>query len=167
MAKTKIQEPIALEFAGFWSRMAAYLIDGVIILVTMTIFTPTWGLDIPSFNEISADPMAAFLTLRQLFPLLVVISGLYLVSFWIWRGQTPGKIALNIKVLRRDGDCLTMGSAILRFIGYVIAPFTLFMVFIWILFDRQNQGIHDKFADSYVVKVPDITMAEPEPGVSA
>jgi uncharacterized RDD family membrane protein YckC len=167
MAKTKIQEPIALEFAGFWSRVAAYLIDAVIILVTMTILTPTWGLDIPPFEEITADPVAAFLTLRQFFPLLAVISGLYLVSFWVVRGQTLGKIALNIKLVGRDGECLTIGAAILRFIGYVIAPFTFFFVFIWIFFDRQNQGIHDKFADSYVVKVPDMGMAEPEAGASA
>ncbi len=167
MAKTKIQEPIALEFAGFWSRLASFLIDAVIILVTMAILTPTWGLDFPSFDEITADPIDAFLTIRQVFPLLAVVSGLYLVSFWVWRGQTPGKIALNIKVLSRDGQSLTVGAAILRFIGYVIAPFTVFFVFIWILFDRQNQGIHDKFADSYVVKVPDMGMAEPEAGASA
>ena len=76
-------------------------------------------------------------------------------------------MALNIKVIRSDGDNLTFSSALLRFLGYIIAPFTFFIIFIWIVFDRQKQGIHDKFANSYVVKLPDVKVTMPEPTASA
>ena len=170
MAEAKTQEPIALEFAGFWRRLAAFLIDGIILGVVASMFIPFWGLGffgIQGVEDIWHNwGWAAFnWSVGSLFQ--TVISALYFIGFWVWRGQTLGKMALNIKVVRRDGECLTVGAALMRYVGYIIAPFTLFIVFIWIIFDRQKQGLHDKFADSYVVKVPDMTMAEPEPRASA
>ena len=164
------QGPIVLEFADFWKRFGALIIDIVILSVAASMFIPFWGLGFfgfEGFKHVIGDwGWAAFnFSLGSLFQ--TAITAAYFVGFWVWRGQTPGKMALNIKVIRRDGGNLTFSSALLRFLGYIIAPFTFFIVFIWIVFDRQKQGIHDKFADSYVVKLPEAKVTMPEPTASA
>jgi uncharacterized BrkB/YihY/UPF0761 family membrane protein len=75
----------------------------------------------------------------------------YFVIFWATSGQTPGKMALGIKVISVDGTSVGWGKAILRYIGYIISVIVLFLGFIWIAFDSKRQGWHDKIAKTLVV----------------
>jgi uncharacterized RDD family membrane protein YckC len=144
----------ALEFAGFWIRLAAFIIDGIIagILVgaIMAIMFPfTW---IPLFGG-DAHWIPFYRGTVQ----NIISNGVnfaYVVAFWTWRGQTPGKMLLNIKVIRTDGSNISLGYAILRYLGYLISGFVLGLGFLWIAFDARKQGWHDKIADTYVVKLP-------------
>jgi uncharacterized RDD family membrane protein YckC len=45
-----------------------------------------------------------------------------------------------------------MGKAVLRLIGYFISGIVIWVGFLWILFDANKQGRHDKIAGTYVVK---------------
>jgi len=126
----------ALEYAGFWIRLGAGIIDllilGFIVGIVACVF--------PS-------------------PIICIAVGLpvsvaHFVGFWAWRGQTPGKMAMGIKVIRTDSSPLTWQSALLRYWGYIVSAMILFIGFIWIAFDSRKQGIHDKIADTYVVKLP-------------
>jgi uncharacterized RDD family membrane protein YckC len=67
---------------------------------------------------------------------------------------------LNIKVLRGDGTRVTAGYSLLRFLGYVVCGLTLGIGFLWIAFDSRKQGIHDKIADTVVVKLPEPTATQ-------
>ncbi len=144
----------ALEFAGFWRRLAAIIIDAIIAgivvsAITATVFPFTWmpffGGDthwIPFYRGAAQNIISNGFNL------------IYTVGFWAWRGQTPGKMLLNIKVIRTDGSNISMGYAILRYLGYFISGFVLGLGFLWIAFDSRKQGWHDKIADTYVVKLP-------------
>ena len=93
----------------------------------------------------------------------VVSTGItvaYSVIFWAWRGQTPGMMLLNIKVLRGDGTKVSGGYAVLRYLGYIVCFLTLGIGFLWIAFDSRKQGIHDKIADTVVVKLPEPTATQ-------
>jgi len=66
-------------------------------------------------------------------------------------GQTPGKMLMGIRVIKTDGAQLEGGDAVLRYLGYVIGAAVVFLGFIWAFFDKNNQGWHDKIANTYVV----------------
>ena len=61
---------------------------------------------------------------------------------------------MGIKVISTDGSPVVRRSALLRYFGYVVSAGILFVGFVWIAFDSHKQGIHDKIADTYVVKLP-------------
>jgi uncharacterized RDD family membrane protein YckC len=127
---------LALEYAGFWIRLGAGVIDLLIL------------------GSVSG-------VIAYFFPALIVwvtsgvaISIVYWLGFWVWRGQTPGKMAVGVKVIRTDSSPVKWQCAICRCLGYVVSAITLFIGFIWVAFDGRKQGIHDKIADTYVVKLP-------------
>ncbi len=92
-------------------------------------------------------------------PIIWVICGItisiaYLLGFWIWRGQTPGKMAVGVKIIRTDSSPVKWQCALCRFLGYIVSVTTLFIGFVWVAFDSRKQGLHDRIADTYVVKLP-------------
>ena len=80
---------------------------------------------------------------------LVVVA--YFIGLWAWRGQTLGQMAAHIKVVRQDGKPMDLGTAVLRFIGYVVCILTLGIGFLMIAFDEQKRGLHDRLAGTYVI----------------
>ena len=50
-----------------------------------------------------------------------------------------------------DGKPLSVGKAILRYIGYILSAIPLSLGFLWIAFDKKRQGLHDKIASSYAI----------------
>jgi uncharacterized RDD family membrane protein YckC len=144
----------ALEFAGFWRRLAAAIIDGIVAGILVSAFTAiffpyTW---MPFFGG-DAHWIPFYRGTVQ----NIISNGtslVYSVAFWAWRGQTPGKMLLNIKIIRTDGSSLSIGYAVLRYLGYLISGFVFLLGFIWIAFDARKQGWHDKIADTFVVKLP-------------
>lgn len=126
----------ALEYAGFWIRLGAGVIDLLVLILIGGIIL-----------FVSGSP--AFLFIGEL-----IFSFSYFVGFWIWRGQTPGKMAVGIKIIRTDSSPITWRYALLRCAGYIVSVMTVFIGFIWIAFDSHKQGLHDRIADTYVVKLP-------------
>ncbi len=154
-------EPIALEYAGFWRRFGAFIIDLVIISIPSWIMEPFWGFGFYGFENGSGFPWEPGFT--NLPPLVfadfvpTIIGIAYFVVLWSWRGQTLGKMVAQIKVIRTDGTKAGIGTAIIRYLGYIVCILTLFIGFLWISLDRRKQGFHDMMADTCVVKVPRVT----------
>ncbi len=67
-------------------------------------------------------------------------------------GQTPGKTMQHIRVIKEDGSALTSTDVVLRSVGYQINNILFGLGWIWATFDRNQQGLHDKLAKTYVVK---------------
>jgi uncharacterized RDD family membrane protein YckC len=132
----KKPKEFALEYAGFWVRLGAGVID--LLTLGFTVVIIAYFFPAPVIWVTSG----------------LVISVAYWLGFWIWRGQTLGKMALGIKVIRTDSSPVKWQCALCRFLGYIVSVVTLFIGFIWIAFDGHKQGIHDKIADTYVVKLP-------------
>ena len=154
----------ALEYAGFWRRFAAFFIDAIILGLIIRILFPYQGFNFWNVRH------AWFLIPLIAFSYLVsaAITVAYVLVFWSWRGQTPGKMVMNIKVLRGDGSHVTPGYALLRYMGYIVCGLMLGTGFLWIAFDSRKQGIHDKIADTVVSSCPSRrtqhAIASPRPG---
>lgn len=120
--------------AGFIERLAAYLIDAVIL------FIPTYIL------------------------MMVLPAGLYIVAaialgvgyatyFWTSTGSTPGKVVMGLRVVKADGGgLLDVGGAITRYVGYIISSAVVALGFLWIIWDPKHEGWHDKIAGTKVIK---------------
>ena len=79
-------------------------------------------------------------------------SGLYFTFLTgFFRGRTPGKWLLNIRIVRLDGKPLGYWVSFERFGGYAASLFTGFEGFLRILWDPNRQGLEDKLAETVVV----------------
>ncbi|MBZ5526210.1 MAG: RDD family protein [Acidobacteriia bacterium] len=155
---------LALEYAGFWRRFAAFFIDVIILSMIIRILFPFQGFNF--WNIQTAWYFVPLIAISNVVSTAVTVA--YSIVFWTWRGQTLGMIVLNIKVLRDDGSNITIGYALLRYLGYIVCFLMLGTGFLWIAFDSRKQGIHDKIADTVVVKLPEPTrtqtaLANPRP----
>jgi uncharacterized RDD family membrane protein YckC len=164
-------EGIALEPAGFWRRLGALLIDLIALAVLSSILAPFQWFGFVGFwdaGNVFNDPVwlaVPYLVFGNLLSFLLNVA--YFVGFWVWRGQTPGKMALGIKVIRRDGSDVKLEAALLRYLGYLVSSVIFFIGFLWIAFDGRKQGLHDKIADTCVVKIPRAPVTVPIPKPSA
>jgi uncharacterized RDD family membrane protein YckC len=135
--------------AGFGLRLAAFLIDALIV--------GFFGLVLGVLVGIVAF-LIQWLTPSQAehLEILVVVCGIifsiaYYVAGWANSGQTVGKGTLGLKVVGPDGQPPSGGQAVLRYVGYLVSAIVVSLGFVWILFDRKRQGWHDKLAKTYVV----------------
>jgi uncharacterized RDD family membrane protein YckC len=162
-------------YAGFWIRLLAYIIDTIPLLVVgFLLFAPAFASMADSFRDIPLPPRGTSVNseayrayqalvmqrmtdvmapLYPLYGLWQLITIVYFVGFWTWRGQTPGMMLLGLRVAREvDGSLPGLARSILRYVGYFISQLPLFLGFIWIAFDSRKQGWHDKIAGTVVVR---------------
>ena len=133
------------QYAGFWVRAVASLIDTVVILIfTWPLLYWVYGSEI--FSSTAMVKGSADVLLSYVFPLL------FTITLWIKFGGTPGKRILKIKILdEKTGQHLTLAKSLLRYIGYFVSIFTLFIGFFWVAFDQKKKGWHDHIAGTIVV----------------
>jgi uncharacterized RDD family membrane protein YckC len=135
------------DYAGFWQRAAAFLIDWLIVIVILVpLLVVVFGM-----REISLDPA------EHSWDLLVpLVIGAAVVGFWRYCGATPGKVALGLRIV--DANTLLPASTarlVLRFVGYLVSALPLYLGFLWIGVDRRKQGWHDKIARTIVINSED------------
>ncbi len=85
---------------------------------------------------------------------LVVTIGYFTLFVGSARGQTPGMSALGIRVISFDGSgSIGYGRAFIRWIGGYVSAIVVLLGFFWMLWDKEKQCWHDKFASDVVVPV--------------
>ena len=78
---------------------------------------------------------------------------LYFAILMPWmKGQTPGKRALGVRVVRLDGHPVTWWHAFERAGGYAAGVATGTLGFLQIYWDANRQAIHDKVAGTVVIR---------------
>lgn len=97
-------------------------------------------------------------------------TGLYFTAFLtLWRGQTPGKKLAGVRVVRLNGQPMTMWTSFERFGGYAAGLVTGLLGFAQVYWDRNRQMIHDKIVETVVVREHGVPQpaAAPQPSRSA
>lgn len=160
-----------LEFAGFWRRLAAGIIDNFIFLVLsgvlFLILSLVLGASIdpgPFINAIfRGDLNSAWMATKGPALDLLIFSSLgTAIFFWLYfagfessiRQATPGKRFLRIMVTDMAGNRISFGAATGRCIGKFFSAAILCIGFIMIAFTNHKQGLHDKIAATLVVRKP-------------
>jgi uncharacterized RDD family membrane protein YckC len=82
-----------------------------------------------------------------------------MIAYVIWafklfaQGATPGKRLLGMRVVKEGGQTAGFWTMLGReWIGKWISAMVFSLGFLWILFDRDRQGWHDKLVSTYVVE---------------
>ena len=143
-----------LPYASFETRLVAFILDLVVLASFLALFFALAGLELLIRTDFGdEDPSTWELNVAVIIisAYVLVFAPLYFVGLWTWRGQTLGKMAMAIRVVRTDGRPANMGTALLRLVGYLFSTLLLFVGFLMILFDRQRRGLHDRLADTIVV----------------
>ena len=128
-----------MNYAGFWIRFVAALLDSVII-VALSIIVAT---------VFAVIKLAVVGSLAQ----LVLTIGYY-VWFQSRTGQTLGKKVMKIKVVNATGATPSLGTFALReILGKLASGLILGIGYLMVAWDSKKQGLHDKIASTYVVRV--------------
>lgn len=150
-------------YAGFVSRAIALVLDLMLILLAQTILvlsvqvitqflglsslSGTLGSSLQSFVDEISNAVRLFLAFLS----SAFVFASYCVFLWVLVDKTIGQALLGVRVIRTDGQRLTVKTAIKRIIGLYISAFVFFLGFLWVLIDDRRQGWHDKIAGTYVV----------------
>ena len=127
-----------VRYAGFWRRLAAALIDSLLLMLLLAIILG------PAYTR------APFGTLRWMVE--NAMSMVVVVFFWVRYLGTPGKLLLGCQVVDADSaKPLSIAQAVLRYLGYYISALPLGLGFFWIAWDKRKQGFHDKIANTVVL----------------
>lgn len=126
-----VEAPV--EYAGFWRRFVAWIIDQILLGIVLA-------------------PIAYIIPKLYENGFGALFDVAYTVGFWTWKSQTPGKMALGIRIVTIDGEPIGFGRSILRYFGMIVASLPLGLGLFWIGWDRKKQGWHDKIAGTYVIK---------------
>lgn len=139
--------PGAFRYAGFWIRLAALFIDGLLVgLVSLFIVLPIY------FMTPSDSPLKL---LAQLFAFALSIG--YEVFFLTNYSATPGKMACGLRVARADGMPLTFGLALGRClskqaIGSILTLYLGSLVSaIMTGIDPEKRSLHDRICNTRVI----------------
>lgn len=138
--------------AGFWIRVVASLIDmlaiGLVESALGSLLIRAGGID-PGWHD-PEERMIMFTVAS----FGLVLGYAYRVFFIGYCGQTPGKMAARIKVVRTDGADVSYARAFLReVVGKFLSKIILGIGYLMVAIDPRKQGLHDKIADTYVVKL--------------
>jgi uncharacterized RDD family membrane protein YckC len=139
--------------AGFWVRVVAAITDGLLVVLVQGLFGLLLGgaiyLLTGSVDAHDSALLAGVVTLSSM-----LVGAAYYVFFTGYCGQTPGKMAIRVKVVRTDGGDIGYGRAFVREIpGKFLSGILLGIGYLIVAFDARKQGLHDKIAETLVVKI--------------
>ncbi len=141
---TNVVNPSLGKLAPPGKRLGAFVLDLVIPAAALFLMVAVAGIGSATETEAGAGIGG-------------IIGSLLFLAYIIWalvlfaRGTTPGKKALGMRVIKEDGTPAGFMTMLLReWIGKWISGLILFLGFLWILFDKDNQGWHDKLMSTYV-----------------
>ena len=137
-------------FKGFWIRVVASFIDGIILLILIILLA---SISLVIFGAALGEGAGVGMFLLVL--ILASIATIFykpIMEASEYQG-TVGKYALGMKVVDQNGQRISMTSSFLRTILYIIGAqaFLLCLGIVMIGFTEYKQGLHDILANTYVV----------------
>ena len=149
-AQRRVPQPTPIEYAGFWKRFAAFLIDYILAIIASFVILFVFGMMV-ALGELSDTGQSAVYT--------IIWYGFWLVVPWLYwafmesssHQATLGKKALNIKVTDYSGNRLTFARATGRHWAKIASFATIYIGFIMAGFTAKKQGLHDMISECLVV----------------
>lgn len=130
-----------MEYAGFWRRFAAYIIDNILVSILFILLVLILG-------GIAGDGGAVI-------GYVIGIVGTFVYFAYMESSEsqaTVGKIALGIQVTDVNGGRISFGKALGRTLAKILSGLILYIGFIMAAFTEKKQGLHDMIAGTLVVK---------------
>ncbi|HNP95953.1 MAG TPA: RDD family protein [Cyclobacteriaceae bacterium] len=154
------------EYAGFWLRFVAYIIDYIIIWVVqafiaipilaavgITFVQNANSMESMSESDMMGMIMGAVAAASATALLTTILVVLYFTLMESSKYQaTVGKLALGLIVTDESGGKLDFVKALVRNLCKIISSMILMIGYIMVGFTEKKQGLHDIIAKTLVVK---------------
>jgi uncharacterized RDD family membrane protein YckC len=141
---------VSFDLAGIGTRFLAAVID-VLAIVGIVVVVAAGAAVIAQFGIVGST-VATIILLGVFF--LVVVWGYYVVYETLWSGQTPGKRALRIRVIKISGYPIGFIDALIRnlmrLVDFLPALYAIGMLTMFI--SRQSRRLGDYAAGTIVIK---------------
>ncbi len=149
--------PAATEYryGGFWIRLVAYLIDGILNNIIGVIVGVVLGIIV----GLSSTSAATELTPSNVFMLRIISFILSIFTTWLYFAlfqsskymATPGKMLFGLIVVDKEYNRLSFAKATGRFFATLVSTIILFIGFIMAAFTNKKRALHDMMAGTYVI----------------
>lgn len=138
--------PAQRNFGGFWRRVAAFAIDFVLLNAIWYCFDTAFVFVAPNVGQF-ATKLTSWI--------------LYSLTSWIYSANmesgphqaTWGKRAMGLRVCDLSGNRISFGRASGRFFSSIFCLLSLGVGYVMVAFTKQKQGLHDKMADTLVLRI--------------
>lgn len=144
-----------MQYAGFWIRVGAYIIDYIVLYIVQIVLGMVFGISAGALSGMDPSGTEALTTGAGLIYLLLIIGisiGYYVVmESGPWQA-TLGKKAVGLIVVDESGERITWTRALGRYLAKILSTIILFIGFIMVGFTEKKQGLHDILAGTLVVK---------------
>lgn len=151
---TASAQPETFNRAGFWLRSVAFAIDLAVLsafsllLLLVSFLLAGMGAEV---SGLDTDASHSF-SLLSLFEVTEFIAtAAYFTILHSETGQTIGKSLLGLEVCTLDGDRLSYGHALVRFLAYGPSLFFFGLGFLWVALNPGKRGWHDLLSGTMVL----------------
>jgi len=139
--------PIGLNYAGFWKRGGAKIIDGIILQLVYFLMFFGFGVSIISTKR-TPEELPLVMTLTLVYYLICFGYKTFFVGKF---GATPGKMALKIKIINADGSKVGYLKAFGRLFANWLSGIILGIGYIMAAFDEEKRALHDRICNTRVI----------------
>ena len=153
------------ELSGWWRRVGATVIDGFVVGIPLTIIFFIVGIGVGMGDTDASAGETAFDIGAILLSMLLGLVAYILYAPTVMaktNGQTLGKMATGIRVVRVDGQAITFGFGMFReiaikyllvgIIGAIPLYLGIILNYLWPLWDAEHRAGHDAIAKTRVVR---------------
>lgn len=152
-ANQQAEEAYQPHYASFWERLGAYVIDSIVLSIPsyLVMFLVMFGMGMndPQALE-SGEGVGAMMAMYAV--LFVLVIAYFPLMESSKHRATLGKMALKIQVNNAQGGRISTGQAFGRFFGKIISGLIIYIGYLMVLWDDENQALHDKMAKTWVVR---------------
>ncbi len=145
-------------YAGFWIRAAAYIIDGIILGIANFIlqFIFTSFSSMPDMSDTMTNNPEMFKQFIAPFIILLIIQvavGIGYPTFFVGKyGATPGKMICGLIIIRPDGSRVSYLRAFARYFAQMLSGLILGIGYLMVAFDDECRALHDRICDTRVIR---------------
>jgi|JI8StandDraft_1071087.scaffolds.fasta_scaffold13603_4 uncharacterized RDD family membrane protein YckC len=155
--------PGSMEYAGFWIRVGAKIIDNLIFIFSLLFVMAVLGMIMhfaglqvvpeDTKDNPGAPPPIGFIILVGIYYIGAFFGPpVYNAIFIAKSGATPGKSACGLKVVNEDGSPVTKGRAWGRGFAEIISGMTCSIGYVIAGFDDHKRALHDHICATRVIK---------------
>lgn len=138
-------------YAGFFVRLAAYLVDILIVWAAMLVVrVPVWIATVASPDNFLVKDFIFQYSIKDI--LFYLMQAAYFILLTYFTGSTLGKKLFQIRVVSVEDRKMTFFEVVFReTVGRFLSALILSIGYIMIAIDKKKRGLHDILSDTNVV----------------
>lgn len=115
-------------------------------MIVLALWLLTLFVGVAVHNAAVAGPLVQTILFLELFA--------FFAYFWVWRGQTLGMLAWDLRVETQSGEPMRLRHALLRFVGAMLSFACAGLGYLWMYVDPDRRAWPDMLSKTFIVHAP-------------